>query len=243
MTGLLGGAGVALLGRAIAQGQTAPGVTTGDCSRLEGLQLLIDWLAQREVLSPEELRPFGNWRLFSTSGVPAVFLYPGDWTAYPMWASGLTRAGAIAWQPQPSSTSYLAGARIVSPDGKALYEYVSGSLVGFALSLQQAALAAEQGVLGDGEAITPICTYEDTVSFTQNWTRGGSYGDLSVVTGGNLYSSADPYLSTAIISYQSFVGPKAHFTSLMRTVYIPIMFQFMTGGSSINRTPTPTATP
>ena len=182
-------------------------------------------------------------RSFSFSGAPVAFLYPADWSAYPIWASGLTSSGAIAWQPQPSASSYLAGARIVSPEGNALYEYVSGTLSGVALTLQEIERAAEQGFLGDGGKILPICSIEDSASFTQTWTRGGSYSDLSVVTGGNLNSSADPYLSASIISYQSFVGPEDQFTELVRTVYIPIMFQFMmssTGSDRSNPTPTPT---
>ncbi len=105
-----------------------------------------------------------------------------------MWATGLTPAGAVAWQGTPSPASYLSAVRLVSPDNRALYEYVSGALVGVALDIDQAASAAEQGALGDGQGTEPICVYRNTASFNHTWTRAGWFGGLAVVTGGNLYS-------------------------------------------------------
>ncbi|MEA2527447.1 MAG: hypothetical protein QOF73_4674 [Thermomicrobiales bacterium] len=242
LAGALGGAGVALLGRAVAGQVTSPGITRGDCSKLPGLQLLFDWYARREILRHDELVPPLGWRLYSLSGMPVVFLYPSDWTPFAMWATGLTRSGAIAWQNTPSPSAYLVGARIVSPKQDALYEYVSGTLSGAALTLPQAETAAEQGVLGDGQTTDPICVYEDTTSFMHTWTRAGWYRDLAVVIGGNLYSDAGAYSPTTVISYQSFIGPESQFTELMRTVYIPIMFQFMMSRSSTIK-PTPIPTP
>ena len=62
--GLMGGAGLAMLGGSMVEGQSSPVVSHGDCSNLEGLQLLIDWFARRVVLSPEELRPARDAALF-----------------------------------------------------------------------------------------------------------------------------------------------------------------------------------
>ena len=217
-------------------------MTHGDCSQLPGLQLLLDWRAGKTVIQHSDLVPPGNWGLYSQSGMPVTFLYPADWTPYALWASGLTPAGAIDWQTASSPSSYLVGARIVSPRGDALYEYVSGTLVGVALSLNQAAAAAEQGVLGDRQTTEEICVYQDSTSLTPAWTRAGWFGDLAVTTGGQVLSDANAFNPYTTMTYQSFVGPENQFTDLMRSVYIPIMFQFMMSGSSTT-SPTPTPTP
>jgi len=238
--GMLGGVGVVALGRPVAGQQNSSGITAGDCSQLKGLQFLLDWYAQQETLSHDELVPPLSWKLFTHPSVSLVFLYPGDWTAYGMWASTLTRSGAIAWQSAPSPATSLSGVRLVSPDGRALYENVSGVLMGVELDIRRGINAAEQGFLGDGMYIDPICFWQDSAGLTPQWTHAGSYGDLSVVTGGNVSAIVSMLDTNSYLSYQSFVGPKDQFTQLMRRVYIPILYQFMqSGGSSAYPTPTP----
>jgi hypothetical protein len=57
----------------------------------------------------------------------------------------------------------------------------------------------------------------------------------------NIYSDASAYNPTTVVSYQFLVGPGDQFTALMRTVYLPIIFQFMSSDSStIKPTPSPT---
>lgn len=224
--GIVGGVGIALLGRSASAQVNAPGTTEGDCSKLEGLQLLQDWLAQKVVIPPDELRPGGDWQLFTGT---VSFFYPKNWTATQLWSSGLTPSGAIDWQTQRTTESYLAGVRVTSPDEQAIYEIVSGTIAGVALDLDSAASAAEQGVLGQGKRIKQTCFYRDIVSYPQNWTHAGTYRKQSVITGGNLTTLNDAYYPASFINYQTFIGPEDDFTSLMRTTYIPIMFQFFVG--------------
>jgi hypothetical protein len=191
---------------------------------------MIDWLAGKPVMTHDELVPPSTWKLFRQTGAPVTFLHPGDWTARAMWATGLTAAGAVDWQETLSPAAYLSGVRVVSPDEQATYEYVTGVLIGEALTLDEAASAAEQGVLGDRKVTEPICVYRDTSSFNQVWTRAGRLEDQVVVTGGNLYSETGGYSAYSTLGYQSFIGPEEQFTELMRKVFIPIVFQFMAGG-------------
>jgi hypothetical protein len=236
------GAGTILLGNRAAGQASNPEVVRGDCSQVPGLQLMLDWYAGQPVISHQELVPPATWRIFTAPGTP-VFLYPGDWTPYPRWAETLSPAGSPVWLTSPTPTSYVAGARIVSPDGRSLYEYVSGTFTGTALSLDQSAMAAEQGVLGEGEMTTPICVIEDSRLFNPYWTRGGRVGDSILLTGGSIYSDGNPSFPMTVITYQAMMGPEAIFEDLVRTVFIPIMYQFRMAGSSIVPTPIPTPTP
>jgi hypothetical protein len=241
LLGALGGTGVALLGRAVGGQGTPPVATPGDCSRVPALRLFADWIAGKPVLRPEELRPPLDWVVFNQFGAPVSFLHPGDWIPSALFASGLTPAGAIAWETTPSPTTFLAASRIVSPDGQALYEYVAGVLAGVALTLDEAAMAAEQGVLGnDGTATVPICAEDDPAAFGPSWMRAGRFGELVVTTGGSLLSDPSGGSPFTTLNYQSFVGPEARYTELMRTVFIPIMYQLlMAGAGTLEPTPTP----
>jgi hypothetical protein len=243
MVGGVAGHGVASCGWSAAGQQSSSGITVGDCSELEGLQLLYDWLALRETLSHDELVPPLSWKLFTHPSVSLVVQYPGDWTAYGLWASSLTQSGAIAWQSAPSSNTTLSGVRFVSPDGRALYEKVIGVLQGVALDISGGISAAEQSFLGERQGIDQICFWHDTTGLTPEWTRAGSYGDYSVVTSGNVYASVGAFDTRSYLSYQAFVGPDDQFTRLMRQVYIPMLFQGMSAGSGSSESPTPTPEP
>jgi hypothetical protein len=203
------------------------------------LQLLLDWDAGRVTLSRDELYPPVDWQFLSHPGHSRAFFYPPDWTAFRLWASGLTASGAVDWQLSWSPSSTMAASRIVSPEGNALYEAVIGLVSGVTLDLQQAQLAAEQGALGDGQVTDPICHYENTVRTDATWTHAGWYGDLAVTTAGNVFTDVVTIGNQTYLDYQSFIGPKDQYTSLVRSVFIPILYQIRTSGSSRGE-PTPT---
>lgn len=225
---------------AVGQGIPTP-VITGDCRSEPGVELLAEWNLGYPVVSPIELVPPMDWVRFYHPTLPVTFLYPPDWTPLALWTDSFTQTGAPIWSDQPIALPQLTSERIVSPDGDAAFELVSGTVAGMALTPAQAASIAEQGLLGDQAQPTPLCTFEDANPLLPSWFHG-LYVDGSVmVSEGWPLPQSGLFGESTILNYYTMAGPQADFEGLMRTVFMPILAQLSGGGGESN--PTPTVSP
>jgi hypothetical protein len=158
-----------------------------------------------------------------------------------LWADQLSATGTPVWSDIPTLQPQLTSERIVSPDGDGAFEFVTGTLSGLWLTPGQAAAVAEQGLVGDQVARTPLCTFEDANPLLPSWFHA-SYLDGSVlVSEGWPLPRTSVFGDSTILNYYTMAGPQTRFESLMRSVFIPILAQLTGGGGEPN--PTPTAWP
>jgi hypothetical protein len=233
----LAAATTASLGRSSAGDQAVPTpVISGDCADEPGVQLLVEWRLGLPVMTLEELLPPRSWVRYLHPTMPVTFLYPPDWREQPLWADRFSREGVPLWTDQPMAMPQLTSERLISPDGDALFEFAGGTIVGAALAPGEAATIAELGVVGEEARLRSICSYEDANPLVPGWFHAARVEDAVLVTYGWPIANATALWPNTVVYYYSMLGPRDRFDDLMRTVYIPILFQ-LTG---IGGGPTPT---
>lgn len=211
------------------------------CMAEPGIALILNLFQGQPVMQLEELMPQADWQLFASPATPVSFYYPPDWTGQVLYASTVSPGGSPQWVDQQQSSSGLISARVVSPQANAIWEYVVGSLLGVALTLEQAVALAESGVFGDGPSGSRLCTHtEQTISGATSWFTAVERDGVMLLTNGTLSSDPTATVPYSILTYYALGGPRAELESVMREVLIPIQWQMMRGTSYV---PTPTPTP
>lgn len=240
LAGLLGTSlGMAGLHRIGTEAQ-APADLAG-CLAEPGIALFLGIFQGQPLMQLEELMPRPDWQLFLSPSTTVSFLYPPDWTGQVLFASSFSPSGAPQWVGQQQSASGLTSARVVGPQGNAIWEYVIGSLLGVALTLEQAVAIAEAGVFGDGPSGTRLCAHTETVTGVGvSWLTAVERDGLVLMTNGTLSSDPAATVPYSVLTYYALGGPKAELEPLMRQVLIPIQWQMLRGGGF---EPTPTPTP
>lgn len=229
--GLASVAGTALTRRTAWAEQVAPTpVVTGDCSVEPGVQLLIDWRLGKPVMTIEQLLPPLDWVPYTHPTLPLIFRYPPDWTPQALWADTFTPTGAPIWRDQPPMLPQLSLARIVSPTEDAAFEFAVGNIQGPPLTPGQAAVVAKQGILGERPRLTSICTYEDLNPLMPSWFHTDYAGKAILVSSGVAIAQPSIFLPATTVTYQNLLGPQEQFEDLMRTIFLPILVQFLGGG-------------
>ncbi len=239
LAGLLGAAVAVTPGRQLLAQSGQPADLAG-CLAEPGIALFLDVFQGRSNLTSQELLPGANWQLFTSPYALVAFLFPPDWLGQVLFASTFSQNAAPLWTAQQQRASGIVSARVAAADATAVWEYVAGTLQGVALTIEQAVAMAEGGILGDGYAGNRLCVHtEPTLSGGVAWLTAVERDGLLVLTNGTLFADASGFSPFSVITYYSFVGPRAGFEQLMRSVFIPIQWQLLQGGSD----PVPTATP
>jgi len=238
----IGGAGATgasfILAGKTARGQAIPTpVITGDCRPEPGVQLLAEWNLGISNLSPIDVLPPLTWTRYYHTTIPVTFLYPPDWNPTPLWADSFSQTGMPLWVHEPMMLPQLTVERIVSPNRDAAFEFVTGTISNVALTPAQAAHVAEQGLLGDQITLTPLCTFEHEHPLVSSWFHGMYAGSGVLVSEGWPIPQTSVFGPSTILNYYTMVGPREQFEMLMRTVFIPILYQL--SGSAGGETPTP----
>lgn len=210
------------------------------CLQHPGVQILLDWRAARPVMTIEDLLPPPGWQLYFHPTMPVSFQFPADWRGEARWAEWLSGTLAPVWQTVPPLLPVVTSARIVSPDGAAAFEIGVASITGAALTIQQSAAIALQGVLGESPRVTPICGFEEESPLARTWFQAVRSGTSVLVTDGVTISDSSGFSPFTTLSFQTFLGPSAQFDALARQVFLRILFQLLPGGGG---DPTPTPTP
>jgi hypothetical protein len=229
-----------LMTRSVAGGEKAAAFDlTGDCGSEPGVQLLLDWSLGRPVLQITELAPPASWAQYSHPTLPLFFRYPPDWLPVALWAETFSANGMPIWLDQPVPLPQLVSGRIISPDGYASFEFTAGTITGYALTTEQSAMVAKQGIVGELPRLTSICTHEIPAELEPGWFHADMLDASVLVSYGWPRSPTSGLYATTTLTYYTLFGPQEQFEELMRTVYIPILSQLEGGGD----TPTPTPTP
>jgi hypothetical protein len=225
---------VAACGRRIASArQPAPTpVLAGDCTIEPGLQLLINWRLGMPVLTHQELLPPLDWKSASHPTLPLFLMIPPDWQMLAGWANSYTDSGMPIWQDSPPQVPELTLARVISPDATAAFDYAVGNIQGQPLAPQQVAVVAEQTTLGEKPRLRPICSYDDANPLAPSWFYAFHHLQSVLITSGTALGLPDVYLPATTVTFQNVYAPSEELESLMRTVFIPILTQFMAGGGS-----------
>jgi hypothetical protein len=225
------------IGRSSASNQVVPTpIVSGDCSDEPGVQLLVEWRLGLPVMTLEELLPPRSWVRYVHPTTPVTFLYPPKWQEQPLWADSFSQDGVPLWTDKPIAMPQLTSERLISPDGDALFEFAGGTIAAAVLAPGEAATVAEMGVVGEDARLRSICSYEDANPLLPGWFHAARVEDSVLVTYGWPIANATSLWPNTIVYYYSMFGPRDSFEDLMRTVYIPILFQ-LTG---IGGGPTPT---
>ena len=229
--------GAAPRGRLLAQtGQTTDLV---GCLAEPGIALFLEVFQGRSNLTSHELLPGTNWQLFTLPYGLVAFLYPPDWIGQVLFASTFSQNAAPQWTGQQQNASGIVSTRVTTADSTAAWEYAVGTLQGIALTLDQSVAIAEGGILGDGYTGTRLCMHtEPALNGGVAWLTAIERNGLLVLTNGTLFADASGLSPFSVLTYYSFVGPRAQFEQLMRSVFIPIQWQLLYAGGS-DPTPTP----
>lgn len=212
------------------------------CATEPGVALLIDWSQGLVQIPPDEIRAPVDWLPYIDPNSPISLLIPPDWSGVVGWAAGFSPSGAPIWETTPPLTPQLRGVRLMSADGLAAYDYVSGTILGPPLQPAQLASIAQQGILGEAPVLTPICGFAQTESLQPSWFTADHFGSSILVTSGSFTPLPDAFSPATVVTYQNFFGPAASYEPLMREVFLRFLFQLLSGASS-NIPPTPTPTP
>jgi hypothetical protein len=215
-------------------------VTTGDCGTEPGVELLAKFNLGMPVAEIPDLLPPIDWVRYYNPQIGLTFLYPSTWMAQTLWAEQFSPEGAPRWTEQRPFIPELTTNRIFSPDGAASFEAAVGTLHGVLLSPLQAANVADLGVAGDASRLAPFCDYEDRNPLAPSWFRASRIDGNVLVSEGYAIPNPSAFTPSTIVTYYAMTGPREEFETLMREVYLRILFQFMPGGGE---TPTPTPEP
>ena len=225
--------------RALAQGGQSADLA--GCLAEPGIALFLDVFQGASTLTSTELLPGADWQVYSTPYTTVAFLYPPDWNAQVLSASTFSPGGAPQWMSGPPGTPGLVSARVVSPDSTAAWEYAVGTLQGVALTIEQAIMVAEGGLLGDAGAGSRLCMHtEQNMAGGLAWLTAVDSNGLLVLTNGTLFADASGFTPYSVLTYYAFAAPRAQFELVMRSVFLPIQWQLLQSGGSL---PTPTPTP
>jgi hypothetical protein len=226
---------------ALAQIRTGlDGVVTGDCRSEPGVALLADFNLGLPVAPIPDLLPPLDWVWYFNPQIGLSYRYPATWTAETLWAEQFSPQGAPMWTSQQPFVPALTTARVVSPDGSASFEAAVGTLYGVLLSRLQAATVADLGVAGAASRLTPICDYEDRNPLAPAWFRA-AYVDQSVlVSEGYALPNPSAFTPNTVVTYYAMIGRREELETLMREIYLRILFQFIPGDGN---EPTPTPEP
>ncbi len=239
--------GLLALGATAAGSRTADAQTVSDlqqCATEPGVALLIDWSQGLVQIPPDEIRAPADWVPYIDPNSPISLLIPPDWSGVVGWASGFSSSGAPIWETTPPLTPQLRGVRLLSADGLAAYEYVSGTILGPPLQPTQLASIAQQGILGETPVLTPICGFSQSESLQPSWFTADYFGSSILVTSGAFTPLPDAFSPATVVTYQNFFGPAASYEPLMGEVFLRFLFQLLSGASSsVAPTPTPTPAP
>jgi hypothetical protein len=144
------------------------------------------------------------------------------------------------WQNNLPLLPLVTSARIVSPNGDAALEFGIASITDAALTISEATALARQGALGESTPATPICDYQDAKPQAPSWFEAVRFGELVLVTSGVTLSDSLGFYPFTNLSYETFSGPSDQLDAIMKRVYLPVLFQLVSGGGG---DPTPTPTP
>jgi hypothetical protein len=213
---------------------------TGDCRIEPGVELLAEFNLGMPVVEIPDLLPPLDWVRYDNPQIGLTFLYPNTWTAQTLWAEQFSPEGAPRWTGRQPLLPELTTNRIFSPDGTASFEAAVGTLHGALLSPLQAANVADLGVAAASSRLEPFCDYEDRKPLSPAWFRASHIDGSVLVSEGFAIPNPSAMLPSTIVVYYAMTGPRETFESLVREVYLRILFQFMPSGGD---QPTPTPEP
>lgn len=245
----LGAVGMTLVLPGAARKQPASVLAGRECGGNDGVVLLRTWFEEGLTALGLELGdflPLPEWesKLFPTG---MSLRYPPDWTAEALYADTYSDSGRPIWTDERLAVPQLQAMRLVSPDGKAAFEFAVGNIQGILLEPDQSAWIAAQSLLGDEPTVEVLGGFEveDTYGIAPGWFRAGEAdrsldtaedaereATLIVVAGTNSHLAsvapgAFPDVTTA--TYYAIGGPEGDFEELTRDVFLRVLFQFLGG--------------
>lgn len=239
---LLGAAAVALplyLAQR-AQGQEPP-LIEGDCAEESAVAMFLDWRSGRSVYpSVAASGPQIDWEPFPHPSLPVPYLIPPGWEGIAAWADSFTREGEPVWQDSPLALPQLTLARLVSPEGDAVFEYAVGSIQQVLLTTRESARIGKMSTLGADPNLEQVCLIDDQHNaLAPGWFSVDRHKRDLLITFGNATVLPHDIAPATVVSFTSMYGPRRDMEDLMYEAFLRILFQFLGGGSD-DPTPTPT---
>lgn len=229
------------IGARRALGQTTKPNIDGDCSRDEGVDLLINWQKVLLGMTREQVNAPLGWQLFTSENTTLVLLVPSDWQAQFGYATEFTQSGAPIYDTRPNSNAALRITRLLNAESTIAYESGIGLLQGVALtSPLQAAPIAIQSLLGENPDIKQICTIETLDPLSPSWVSAHYFKESIIVTSGIVLSDSSTSFPFTSFTHQCFYAPKETFAEAVMEYFIRFLYQQLSAGGSGDPTPTPT---
>jgi hypothetical protein len=209
-------------------------LTEGDCEDEPSVALLFAWRAGQPIYnSPADGAPQADWVPFEHPSLPVPYLIPPGWTGIPAWADSFTRSGMPEWQDAPLQLPQLTLARVVSPDGDAVFEYAVGSIQQVLLTTMQSAFIAKQSVLGENPDLNQVCAIDDQANpLSPAWFSVDRAASDLLITYGNALQLPHDIAPATVVTFTSLFAPRRQMPDLMYEVFFRILFQFLGGPSS-----------
>lgn len=215
------------------------------CREEPSIQMLDAW---RSGISPYESSldagPQPDWQYFEHPDMLGPSLVPPDWFAFPGWADSYSRSGAPRWEDERMSQPQLTSSRVVSPDGDAAFELVTGTVHGALLTLDEAMHLARQSVVVPDPDLRRVCYYEDPQDLSgPSWFSADRHERSLLITMGTIFHMPSDYAPMTGLGFNLFIGPRRQMEDLMYDVFLRILYQFLRKPEGGDDTPTPTPEP
>jgi hypothetical protein len=186
-----------------------------------------------------EIGPQPDWLVYEHPSALPPRLIPPGWTPIAAWADTFSSSGEPFWVDAPMILPQLSLSRVVSPDGRAQFEFFAGTIGKIMLTTQQGAYVAQQSVLGSDPDLQPVCAFdEDNDQLGSSWLTVDHHGRNVLLTYGNVYP-AGGFTPSTVINSSSIYGPRRKMEDLMYDVFLRLEYQFMGGPLDVDPTPTP----
>jgi hypothetical protein len=241
--------GASLLSWRLAGAQTdsVDRVDEGDCTKDAGVELFFDLLNQPRILHDvPEYQPGPQWEAIEHPHLLQPLFMPPGWTAEWGVCTAISDDGEPTWEADisidPSTT--LAVSRLTAPRGEAVFENISGTIMGVALNMEQAQTVTRLSTVDADDRVRLVCgkslrpTPESGV-----WQTGERIGLNTRVSTGLVFPVAD-MLSYTVIQAQSAITRRRDMEEALTTLF-PLFVQCMPpprrGGAGAEPTPSPTA--